>query len=52
VRRRAEAIVAGEGLALVFADGEVGAVASGSAEPAPAKPAKPRKSQGDQGSLL
>ena len=33
-------------------DGEVGAVASGSAEPAPAKPAKPRKSQGDQGSLL
>jgi exodeoxyribonuclease VII large subunit len=48
IRRRAAALSPGEGLTLVFADGEAAAVAAGKA----AKPGKGRKTPGDQGSLF
>jgi exodeoxyribonuclease VII large subunit len=47
LRRRAGTVVAGERLTLIFADGEVQAVAGGSKAPA-----HPRKPPGDQGSLF
>jgi exodeoxyribonuclease VII large subunit len=52
VRRRAQAVAAGERLTLTFADGEIAATAGGTPEPPGTKPAKLRKSHSDQGSLL
>jgi exodeoxyribonuclease VII large subunit len=52
VRRRAQAVAAGERLTLTFADGEVAATAGGTPEPVGTKAGKSRKSHSDQGSLL
>ncbi len=49
LRRRAGALAAGEGLTLVFADGEAAAVAAGHK---PEKPGKAKKPGIDQGSLF
>ena len=49
LRRRAGALAAGEGLTLVFADGEAAAVAAGHK---PEKPGKAKKPGTDQGSLF
>jgi exodeoxyribonuclease VII large subunit len=49
LRRRAAALAAGEGLTLVFADGEAPVTAAGSG---PEKPPRSRKPGSDQGSLF
>jgi exodeoxyribonuclease VII large subunit len=48
IKRRAEQIASGEALSLTFADGEVGAVAAGTAQ----KPKPREKPRGGQGSLF
>ena len=50
IKRRAAQVASGEGLSLTFADGEVGAAATGS--PTPAKPKARGKPSGGQGSLF
>jgi exodeoxyribonuclease VII large subunit len=49
LRRRAAALLPGESLTLVFADGEAGVEAGGQK---PEKPPRPKKSAADQGSLF
>ncbi|HTW35933.1 MAG TPA: exodeoxyribonuclease VII large subunit [Rhizomicrobium sp.] len=52
VRRRASTIGSGERLTIIFADGDVKAVATEGGEAAGTKPAKRRKAKDDQGTLL